>query len=40
MWCLFSDVFHYVGMTTRFNKARYIELKKKEGEEAQPGGSL
>ena len=27
-------------MTTRFNKARYTELKKKEGEEAQPGGSL
>ena len=40
MWCLFSDVFHYVGMTTRFNKARYAELKQKEGEEAQPRGSL
>ena len=37
---MFSDVFHYIGMTTRFNKARYAELKQKEGEEAQPGGSL
>ena len=27
-------------MTTRFNKARYAELKPKEGEETQPRGSL
>jgi len=31
---LFSDVCRNVGMTTRFNKARYAELKQKEGEEA------
>ena len=40
VWCLFFDVFRYAGMATRFNKARYAELKQKEGEEAQPGGSL
>ena len=37
---MFFDVFRHVGMTTRFNKARYAELKQKEGEEAQPRGSL
>ena len=34
------DVFLYVGMTARFNKARYVELKQKESEETQPGWSL
>ena len=40
MWCLFSDIFCLVGMTTWFNENSYVEIKQKEGEEAQPGGSL
>ena len=39
-WCLFSDIFCRVRMTSRFNKAMYVELKQKESEEAQPGRSL
>ena len=40
MWCLFFDIFCHVGMTTWFNKNRYVEIKQKEGEKSQPGGSL